>query len=203
MTVATGTALRVVQTLVWDDGNVIQNVFNCELTGGAGPYDDQDVADDMADWMDVIYTYLDSDMVDQLTMGVTVTYKWDSGDQDWDEVGVSLPIVSIDGTGDALPHGVALMMQGNTINPDVKGRKYFGGLSEALQTDGSWVSGLITVMGNVGTAWLTDFVGAASGADFGPGVWSVKNLDFYAFATSFVVNSICNYQRRRRPGVGI
>ena len=203
MTLPVGSILRVVQDLVWDDGNHMQNVYNCVISGAGGPFDEADIADDMSDWMESIYTQLAPDMVNQLNFGQAKTYVYDAIDDDWDEIGAATPAVTPVGTGDALPYGVAVMLQADSTDPDVSARKFFGGFSEGVQTDGSWVGALSTLMIAVGLDWVTAFTGATSAADFTPGVWSPTNTVFKAFVGDFVVNVIANYQRRRRPGVGI
>ena len=51
--------------------------------------------------------------------------------------------------------------------------------------------------------WYLPFVGAATGATFTPGVWSVVGLLFKAAVDHIAANAIPAYQRRRKRNVGI
>jgi hypothetical protein len=181
----------------------MQNVYNCLLGGSGGPYADQDVADDMLDWMDNIYTNLTGAMSQDLSNRLCTTYLYDAVGLDWDEVGSAVSAMDHTGTAEYLPPGVAALILASTEDPDVQGRKYFGGFTEDQITDGFWAGPLLTSLLATAADWIVPFIGAASGASFFPGVWSVKNLLLEPLVDSFVVNGIANYQRRRRPGVGI
>ena len=203
MSVAENTILRVVQQLTWDDGNIMQNVFNCKISGGSPPYDDQDVADDAADWMDDVYDGQAAAMADNIATGEATVYKYDPVGNDWDEVAGDVPTFTPISGGQYLPTGVAGMVRANSIDPDVQGRKFFGGFTEDVSEDGGWTTSMLVILLAAALDWITPFTGAASGATFTPGVWSVVNTAFYEFVEHTIINAIANYQRRRRPGVGI
>lgn len=203
MSVAENSILRVVQQLTWSDGNIMQNVFNMTVSGGTPPYDDQEVANDAADWMDEIYDGLAAAMSDELNTGEATVYKYDPVGDDWDEVASDVPTFTPVAGGEYLPTGVAAMIRANSTDPDVQGRKFFGGFTEDVQLDGGWTGTFIALLILAALDWITPFVGASTGADFVPGVWSPTQTAFKAFVEHSIVNGIANYQRRRRPGVGI
>lgn len=195
--------LRVVASLLWDDGNVNQNVFNCVVSGGAGPYSDSDTADDMEDWLDNLFANLAASMAPTISGNEVLVYKYDAGDDDWDEVfSQSWTFVGTAATAE-LPRGVAGLVRLWTTDPDVQGKKYIPGLTEGVLQDGLWVAGAITAYLAFGADWLTPFVGATSGATFTPGIWSVANKAFYAAVDHYATSTIPAYQRRRKNNVGI
>lgn len=203
MSLPVGTIIRVVQNLLWDDGNIMQNVFNCVIGGSGGPFDEQDVADDMAEWMDAIYTNLSANMAADVSAGEVKCYEYDSVDDDWDEFGTGVATFAPTSAADFLPQGIAALVKVTTTDPDIQGRKYFGGFGENVITDGQWIPTLVTLLAAAAVDWQTIFVGTTTGATMIPGVWSTVKGALQPMAAAFVVNTIANYQRRRRPGVGI
>lgn len=195
--------LRVVASILWTDGNINQNVFNCIVSGGVGPYDDQDVADDMEDWLDNMYANIVSVVSDECDGNEVVVYKYDAGDDDWDEVSSQGFVWNPTSISDELPRGVATLVRLWTVDPDVQGKKYLGGLTEGTIADGL-ISGATMILYLAFAAdWFTPFVGAATGATFTPGIWSVAETLFFAGVDHIAVNGILAYQRRRKRNVGI
>lgn len=203
MTVADNTTLRVVASMLWTDGNVNQNVYNCMVSGGGGPYADQDVADDMEDWLDNMYANMTGDTSDELDGNQVFVYKWDAVGADWDEVTSNTWTWNPSQASDQLPRGVAALVRLWTVDPDVQGKKYIPGLCEGDIADGLIGAAIITNLLAFAADWYTPFVGAASGATFTPGVWSVLNSLFYAGVNHVAANAIASYQRRRKRDVGI
>ena len=203
MSITDGTILRVVASMLWTDGNVNQNVFNCVATGGSPPFDDQDVVDDMEDWLDNMYANITANCSEELDGNEVVVYKYDSVDDDWDEVGSQSWTWNPGASIDQLPRGVAGLVRLWTTDPDVQGKKYLPGFTENSITDGLFVAGVVTVLLAFGVDWLTPFVGAASGATFNPGIWSVANTVFKAAIDHYGTSTIPAYQRRRKRNVGI
>jgi hypothetical protein len=157
----------------------------------------------MLEWMEAIYDEISAGLSDELSQRLCTTYEYDSVDEEWDEVGFGVSAQDFSGTAEYLPPGVAVLVRASTTDPDVQGRKYFGGFTEDQIADGVWQGPLLTVLLLAAAVWITPFVGSASGASITPGVWSVKNSVLVPLIDSFVVSAIANYQRRRRPGVGI
>lgn len=203
MTVIDTDILRVVASMLWSDGNVNQNVFNCLVSGGAGPYTDQDIADDMEDWLDNMYANLTTSCSDELDGNEVLVYKYDAGDDDWDEVTSNAWVWDPTSGSDELPRGVAGLARLWTTDADVQGKKYLPGITEGGFVDGLISGGVLTAMLAFAADWYTPFVGSASGATFTPGIWSIANLAFYAGVNHIAANAIAAYQRRRKRNVGI
>lgn len=204
MSITDGTILRVVASLVWDDGEINQNVFNCIITGGGGPFDDFDVVDDCEDWLDTMYANLPAGIAPELNGASTTVYKYDSIDDDWDEVGTNPFTFSGGGTAlSGLPRGVAGLITAKSTDPDTDARKYIPGLIEGYLTSELWAAPAITLLVNFAADWVTAFVGGASGATFTPAVWSVVDTVAKALIDTIIVPTIPAYQRRRKNNVGI
>lgn len=203
MAVPTNTVLRVVASMLWTDGNVNQNVFNCLITGGAGPYDDQDVTDDMEDWLDNMYLNLTTSISDELDGNEVLVYKWDTVGLDWDEVASQAWTWNPSQALEQLPRGVAGLVRLWTEDPDVQGKKYIPGICEGDNEDGLLGGALLIALLAFAADWYTPFVGAASGATFTPGIWSVLGSVFRLGVDHIAANAIPAYQRRRKRNVGI
>lgn len=203
MTIDVGDVLRVVAVISWLDGDIMQNVFNTAILSGTGPFDPVDVVDDMVDWMDGLYAELTSDVTGQVDGSEIRVYIYDDVDDDWDEVGIDAFTWNPSSAVESLPRGVALLLNAKTTDPDVSGKKYFGGLTEASVTDGILTAAVVTAGAAVAVEWFGDFVGSATGATFNPGVWSVKDTAHYPMSGTVIIPSIPAYQRRRKNGIGI
>ena len=123
MSVEVGDILKIVATLLWTDGNIVQNVFAALVDGGTGPFDDQDIVDDCLDWIENMYNGNHTGLSDELDGSQVQVYKYDSVDEDFDEVGTNAWTYNPDGTADQLPRGVAMLLTAGTVNPDVQGKK--------------------------------------------------------------------------------
>lgn len=203
MSIADGSILRCVASFLWTDGNVNQNVFNCILSGGGSPWDEVDVVDDLEDWLDNMYANLTTTLSDEIDGNEVIAYKWDAVGQDWDEVGSQSWTYDPTGAGDQLPRGVAALVRLWTIDPDVQGKKYIPALTENVLQDGLLPAATITALLAFAADWYLPFVGAASGATFTPGIWSVAGTVFKAAIDHIATSTIPAYQRRRKRNVGI
>lgn len=203
MSVADNDILRIVASLLWTDSNVNQNVFNAIVTGGGGPYADQDIVDDAEAWLDNMYANLTTLCSDEIDGNEVLVYKYDSGDDDWDEVGSQAWIWDPSGTGDQMPRGVAGLVRLWTEDPDVQGKKYIGGMTEGNCTDGLWITSAVTALLAFAADWYAPFTGGTSGATWTPGIWSVKNLLIKLAVDHIATSTIPAYQRRRKRNVGI
>ena len=202
MSVIVNDILKVVATYVWTDGNIMQNVFNALIDGGGGPFDDDDIVADAVTWMDDIYANLTAN-VSNICDGTQVqVYKRDVPGDDWDEVGTGIWTWNPSAAPEQLPRGVAGLCFARTSNPDVQGKKYFGGFTEAAVDSGLFSAAQMTQLISTATDWITDFVGSDSSADWNPGVWSPTDKVLYLMSTEFGANLIPAYQRRRKRGVG-
>lgn len=204
MTVAVDSILRIVASSLWDpDGEVAQNVFNAKVTGGGAPWDDQDIVDDAEDWLDNMYLNLVADQTWHLLGNEVLVYKYDAVGEDWDEVSSNTWSYTPTNTEDYTARGVAALVRLWTTDPDVQGKKYIPGMCEDNIADGLFDVAQLTTLLAFAADWYLPFVGAASGATFTPGIWSVVNTLFVAGVDHIAANAIPAYQRRRKQNVGI
>jgi hypothetical protein len=203
MTVITGDVLRVVASMLWDDGNVNQNIFNAVLSGGGGPWTDTDIADDAEAWLDNMYANLVTFLSEDLAGNEVIVYKYDTVGNDWDEVQSQAWTFAPESVDHYLPRGVAALVRLWTIDPDVQGKKYIPGTVEASNIDGLYESGFLTALLAFAADWYTPFTGGTTGATWTPGIWSVLLSVFKAGIDHVAVSAIPAYQRRRKRNVGI
>lgn len=204
MSIPTGTILRVVANMGYTDGEINQNVFNCRLSGAGGPWDEFDIIDDCEDWLDNMYANLTILVTASLDGLSTIVYKYDAVGDDWDEVGTN-PFTwnPSAGVSDGLPRGVAGLVTAKSTDPDTDARKYMPGLTEGTLINALFDAGTAIALAALGADWVTPFVGAASGADFTPVVWSVVGKVAKDLIDTIIVPTIPAYQRRRKNNVGI
>jgi hypothetical protein len=204
MSIPTGTILRVVANMGYTDGEINQNVYNCVISGGGGPFDEFDVLDDCEDWLDDMYLNIVALVSSSLDGLSTIVYKYDTVGDDWDEVGTNAFTWNpTGGVNDGLPRGVAGLVTAKSTDPDTDARKYIPGLVEATLTSALFDAGTVIALLALGADWVTPFVGAASGADFTPVVWSVVGKVAKDLIDTVIVPTIPAYQRRRKNNVGI
>jgi len=203
MAIVTGDILRLVASFIWADGNIMQNVYAAQISGGGGPWDEDDVLDDLEDWADAMYANIVAFITTDCGGNEVFGYKWDAPNQDWDLFGAEPWTFNPTDAGSQNPRGVAAFLKAPTEDPDVQGRKYIGGTTEPSLINGIWVAGYIAALVLYGGDWITPFIGTLTGATITPGVWSVVNLAFKAFQNEASVITIPAYQRRRKRGVGI
>lgn len=203
MSVTDGTILRIVMSMAWTDGEINQNVYNAVVTGGGSPWDDADILADAEEWADDVYLNVAGFMSDELD-GVTVTvYEYDAVDDDWDEVGVTAWVYNFTGSEDQLPRGNAGLINFKTTDPDVSGKKFLPGLTEAAITAGLLNGGTLAALVAMAVDIMAPFVGGTSGATWTTGVWSVVGTVFKAYTGTAITSNVMAYQRRRKRGVGI
>lgn len=203
MAVADGAILRIVASLLFPDSVIAQNVFYAVFADTGTSDDEQDVVDDLADWVDAMYTDIAQFILATIDPSGIKVYNYDSGDDDWDEVGDAALTFTPIGSGEMVPHGVAQVVHAKTTNPDIQATKFLGGLPEGNKSASTPTAPALAAYGNFNDTWVTPFVGTATGADFAPGVWSPTRTNFFLFSGTTVVNGVLGYQRRRKPGVGI
>lgn len=125
----------------------------------------------------------------------------------WDGVAADLS-VALDGTSvsDMLPHGDAAMMSFFTDLGRRKGRKFIMGYTENSITDGVWIGADVTQLGTAALIFDNDI--ATASLTIVPGNYNVDPTSalfetFQPWNKTVEISTICNYQRRRRPGVGM
>lgn len=201
MSITDGTILRIVATLLFPDSVIAQNVFHSVVTT-VGSYDEDDVVDDLGDYLQDVYGEWDDLGDGGIAVDEYTVYEYDPIDQDFDEVGKGDVGLSGAVAGDMLPHAVCFLTQARTTDPDVNGRKYWGGLTELAQTEGLWLPVTATQMAILNAQWVSQHAGTLTGATFTMGVWSPTRSNFFAFNGNTTTSLIPAYQRRRKPGVG-
>lgn len=102
--------------------------------------------------------------------------------------------------GDAIPPGVAALINFSTTISRVMPRKYFGGFTVAnLDQDGTWDTALVAEMVDIGDILLAPIT--VQNRVWQYGYLSPKTLAF-EIPVSAVTNDVGAYQRRRKPGRG-
>lgn len=204
MAVAVGDVTKVVCKMRDRNNSLIENRFFVHNSGLA-PVADDDFMTDIEAAMSEAYEYIDTYMPDDLEpseiecdqvifAGAELVTVRPVGTIAWTTWGGG------EATGDALPQGVAAVINYPTVVPRVRGMKFLGPLAETAQTNGDLVSGMLIALANFGTATEGTFLIDLQDFDFG--VMSTKAAIFVAF-TGYVLRTPCGYQRRRKPGVGV
>lgn len=203
MSITSGDVLRMVVSIIWTDGNIMQNVFNAVVTGGGSPWDDADIVLDAISWAEDLYFNITGKISDECDGSQVQVYVYDSVDDDWDEVGSGVFTWNPSGATEQIPRGVAGLINLKSSDPDISGKKYLGGLVEGAFIDGLLSASTVTDMASFAVDWWAGFVGTDSGADWAPGIWSVAETVFKLAGTTAIIPTIPAYQRRRKRGVGI
>jgi len=203
MAVADGAIIRAVVSLLLPESVIAQNVFTCVFADTGTSDDEADVLSDLADWVEGVYANFQAQIDTDVALSGLTAYVYDAVGDDWDEIGSESLTDGFSAAGDMLPHGVAALSLARTTDPDVNGKKYWPGIGEGWQNQSVLTAAAITNFLAGAADWVAPFVGAATGADFGPGIWSEKNKNFYLMSGTIVQNAYLAYQRRRKPGVGI
>ena len=200
---ATDTILKIVVSMLLPESVIAQNVFWALFENTGGSADEDDVMDDLADWVEAVYSDFLIKLDTEWSLDDIAVYQYDAGDDDFDEVGKQ----SVTGVGlvalDFLPHGAAIVTNANTTDSDVQGRKFWTGFTEGANANGLVDGAMFAAIALVVDEWISPFVGAATGSDFVPGVYSLTRAAFSAFNQDSTFNIPWGYQRRRKPGVGM
>jgi len=203
MAISDGTILRVVASLLFPDSVIAQNVFHLVATDLSGGNDEDDVVADMEEYIDDIYANLVSQMADTITAGEIKVYEYDSVDDDFDEVGTGAGSFAPSAADQMLPHGCALVQNFYTIDPDVQGRKFWGGIHEGGQNAGNFSSTPMNAAIAAAADVIATFVSTALSNQYTPVVWSPTGKVAKTYSGTVGTNAIVGYQRRRKAGVGI
>lgn len=203
MSVTDGTILRMVVSILWTDGNIMQNVYNAVVTGGGSPWDAEDIVLDAISWAEDLYFNLTAYISDECDGSQVQVYEYDAIDDDWDEVGSGPFVWNPTGSDSQMARGVAALVNLKTTDPDVSGKKYVGGMVANAASEGLWGAGTITALASYAVDWYAGFVGTDSGATWTPGIWSVAHTVFKTAIAQVVIPTIPAYQRRRKRGIGI
>lgn len=207
MSIVDGDLLRVTVSFTQPQAGQIQNVYFFKASLSAGE-DEQDVIDGIEAWVDDLYSELD-EMSDSLNTDLLKIEKVEVAD------GVVTALETVSNAGFSLtsppagsategPQFIAAVVNTYTQRPQVRGRKYFGTWTNTASAQGSWSSGIQTVLA-AAAGWLLEEVALTSGALL-PGLISSKYLNgispFFPLITS-AAQAICAKQGKRKIGVGV
>lgn len=202
MAVSNGDLIRLVVSLVFPDDVVMQNVFHLVATNLLDT-DEATVTQDAVNYANLLYNEHESSMSDEMSGDEIKVYVYDSVDDDFDEIGTgALSSVGSVALGPA-PHGLAVVQNYYTTDPDVQGRKFWGGFTENSLDDSDWASALVAALVLTAAEVVGTYTDSSSSNVFQPSVWSPTKKTAYAYSGTVVTNTVPGYQRRRKPGVGI
>lgn len=101
-------------------------------------------------------------------------------------------------------HGVALMMRFPTDVPRREGRFYLAGTDVgALSTTGTWAATTLIAAADGALDLITDQFNAGTGLTTRYGVLTPSTGLWTPNANTVVIDAVPDYQRRRKPGVGV
>lgn len=207
MTVSDGDILKVVLDQTGPDTVICQNVYYFQLDD---PVPDNPTNAQILNALDNEITAL-GNTVDQL---IHSDYSWDEIKVDriewqtdhWETVeNLGIKDISVAGTavGGAAPHGVAVILTGNTSVPRTRARKFLAGFSEGEMANSTLSGTVLTALALFAAEWLTAETVTGS-AELIPIVvgQSGPEAGVALALASIAANAITGYQRRRKPGVG-
>jgi hypothetical protein len=209
MALPDGTILKCVVTIELPDTVIAQNVWHWRLRDPESiePTDIQ-ILNAIENHLEDIYTNLQSSiandvLVDEVDVDVV---EWNPTEEYWETVlNVGSRVLGINGSNatDAVPHGVAAAITGDTAQPRSRARKFFPGFAENGVDDSTWSGGVLTALAAAIVDWLTDRM-VYSTAVLEPGIpgEGVLSAGVWLPLISAAAQGIAAYQRRRKPGVG-
>lgn len=179
----------------------VRNVYYAETTSDyTGP--NQDIVDDLKDWMVALWAPLAADFTNQFHAYEVEVYQWVSlGGVGWQPIGASSLNLTGTSSGDPLPPQVAAVAIAKTAIKRTFARKFLAGFVENTQAAGTLAAGVVTELAAYTVIWLVPFTGEATTKVFTPGLWT-KNHVFEPFV-SVLASAILGTMRRRKVGVGI
>lgn len=193
-----GDIIEVVAQMVIGVDVTILNVFHARVDE-AGGVSDEDVVDDLGEWMDGVYDNIDSNMEENVDFDL-ITYKNISAEVDLGASG--WPTLTSGGyVGERLPEGVAGLSLARTGAPRHAGRKYWGGFGEGHVADGLWGPSVLANMAAAASDAYTPFT-SSNGYEYTPVVVD-RTTGEGREPNTLVTTNVPAYQRRRRPGTGI
>jgi hypothetical protein len=190
--------LQVTATMKVGVSVTIQNVYHL-VVKDIGGVDDEDVADDMGEYLEDIYTNLVASMTSSLIFidyrVQNLTTEQDIGTFPWPSLTVGSSVAS------RLPFGVAALIKAKTQQGKHQGRKYFALFTEDHTDNGFVTAALQADLADAGQAAYSEFTSTLVN-NYTPVVLERDVLGGRA-VLSVQVPADWSYQRRRKPGVGI
>jgi hypothetical protein len=199
MSVVTSDVIRATARLQWNDSVDVQNTFTCRYQG-ASTLDDSDAKADLAEYIDDVYTEINSVLPSSLDYVdidfFNITQDAPMGVDFW-------PTLTVGGsaTAEVVATGVSYVMTGFTNIVRAHGRKFFGPPAAGAIEGGVFTSPVMVALASAMAVWISPFNGGTSGQPWVPGIWSRAVSLFRAFR-DVVTRNIPGYQRRRKQGVG-
>lgn len=192
-----GDILRIVAGLSFNAAVEVQNVYYVKVSD-IGGIPDEDIPDDMGEYLEDIYDGLVSSYPNNVTFETfkvtNVTADVDLGTHPWPS------LTAGSGAQETYAPGVALLTLARTATPHHAGRKYWGPFQETSMSDGTWASAIVSGFAAVVESVYNAFA-ATSGNDYQPIVYDREN-DVGRLPVELTVSSNPAYQRRRRVGTG-
>jgi len=202
MTVVNGDILRVDLDFLLVSNVIAQNVFHYQYTGNP-VLEDSEVVGDMnlmaQAWANLWAPVAgDANAVSQSSVSLRgVGGKFTP----LGVLPVNIPGLSAQAS---LPQGCALLLRATIVGSTGQGRKFIPGLAFTTAPDGTWNATALTLGADLGALYVSDLtqlpfvIGEYQQGTFNTGTGILKPTTGTVF-----VNTEVNYQRRRRPGVGI
>lgn len=189
--------IRVVAEMEMLGSEDVDNIFHVlKVSGGTIP--DQTLMDDVANQLEVMYTFLLPVQRIQYTYTQITGQKVFGGTDLMPDT--SWPVLTAGASStDGLPLQIAALIAGQTTRPRVQGRKYLGGFLETANVDGDIGATLITPLLNWGINYIVDWVLGANTYRFG--TFNPTTAVFNAFSSA-LIGGVFRTQRRRTKGFG-
>lgn len=199
-TVVDGDIIKAVACLVTATGEHIQNVFHYRYVGDDIP--DFDLNPILLGYIDAMYANIEpavpSDVSFQYIDITNVTQQVFYGPASWPTLDFG------GGTGATMPEQNCALVTGGTARSKTLGKKFLGPFIATNNSDGTWISGLVTALAAFAVDYLADLTVSTLGTLEPVLVHYVNNVMTYV--TDIISSSTGNgvyTQRRRRRGVGI
>jgi hypothetical protein len=177
----------------------VQNVFTAMLSDGT-TLDVEDMKDDLAAWVEAIYTPLLGSFPTNLVFVdldyYNLTTDTPLGTGSWPAL-----TAGTGATTDIVGSGVCAVITAFTYVVRAHGRKFFGPLVDAALENGELNGAMMTALAGILATWITPFVGTTSGRAWAPGIWN-RTLSVFRNFRDAVVRNVPGYQRRRKANVG-
>ena len=197
MTIGENDVIRASAVLRRQATDDIVNVYHLTPVS-IGSQTQQDLRDDIADYLDDVYVALNSRIANSINYSVIELFNVTDGTP---EPSVGWPTLTTGGdAGDPMPDGVAGLSIGRTGVSKVIGKKFWPYFTKTSLSSGLWVAAVVTDMAAAAAIWIAPRT-APSGVTWDPGIYSRAVALFRTFTETDSTN-LPAYQRRRKRGVG-
>jgi hypothetical protein len=183
----------------WAASVDIQNTFTVRLYS-AGSLTDADAKADLAEWLDDIYTEINTILPTSLDYVdidfFNITQDAPMGVDFWPTL-----TTGNGGSAEVVATGVSYVITAFTNVVRAHGRKFFGPPVAGAIASGVFNSTAMAALAAAMAVWISPFNGGTSGEPWVPGIWS-RTLSLFRVFRDVVVRNVPGYQRRRKQGVG-